>query len=71
MTVKTKITTRTDRLRRLRCLRQMDAPLYIIRSEQVALCLTRKGLNHAGIGKPQSKAQSDLYTKFVLPNLPK
>lgn len=63
--------TRAQNLDLLRRLRSMGAPLWIIRSQQVASLLNRRGLKHAGLGKPQSKAQAELYERFVIPSMPK
>ncbi len=54
-------------LARLRNLRKTNAPLWIIRSEQVSLALLRKNLKFAGIGKPASKTQTALMAKYVTP----
>jgi hypothetical protein len=61
------IQTSHQRLSRLRSLRLANAPKWIIKSEQVALVLNHCGLNFTGIGKPCSKAQSELMTKHVTP----
>lgn len=47
----------------------MGAPLWIVRSQQVALVLNARGLKHVGLGKRQSKAQAELYERFVIPCL--
>jgi hypothetical protein len=59
--------TRARRLSRIVHLRKLGAPLWVVRSEQVALALHRKGLKHAGIGKPYNQTQRQLYEKFVQP----
>lgn len=61
--------SKATRLERLRRLRSMNAPRWIIRSEQVALLLQREGLRFAGIGKPCSKRQGELVEKFVTPHM--
>lgn len=59
----------STRLARLVSLRKSNAPMWVIKSEQVALYLNSKGMKHGGIGKPSSKLQNDLYQKFVVPYL--
>lgn len=61
------IQTRGQRLERLRRLRRMGAPRWVVRSEQVALVLNCEGLHHRGIGKPASQRQQELYGRFVTP----
>jgi hypothetical protein len=63
--------TRADRLRRLLSLRSLDAPRWVVRSEQVALLLMREGLKHRGIGKKFGKRQGELYERFVIPYMDK
>ena len=58
-----------QRLARLRQLRAISSPRWIVRSEQVALLLNREGLQHKGIGKAASKRQKELYDRFVLPTM--
>jgi hypothetical protein len=60
---------RSTRLRRLRVLRENNAPRWIVRSEQVALLLCREGLRFVGIGKSGNARQTELYEKFVIPNM--
>lgn len=57
------------RLARLVRLRQADAPLWVIKSEQIALILNATGRKHSGIGKPSSMCQDKLYEKYVVPNM--
>lgn len=61
--------TKSERLARLIRLRAVDAPKWIIRSEQVALVLARKGLKHRGLGRKWSKTQEELYEKYVSPEM--
>lgn len=56
-----------DRLARLVRLRQMGAPLWVIKTEQIALVLNAAGKRNAGIGKRFSACQSRLYEKHVTP----
>lgn len=65
--MKRKIVPASVRLARLARLREYGAPKWVIKSEQVALALGRKGLLHNGIGKDGSKEQVRLYDKFVRP----
>lgn len=58
---------RAERFDRIKRLRGMKAPLWIIRSEQVALVLLRRGIRVRGIGSQFSQAQHVLYAKFVTP----
>jgi hypothetical protein len=55
------------RLTRLVRLRQIDAPYWVIKSEQIALVLNASGRKHSGIGKTPSKCQASLYEKYVAP----
>lgn len=55
------------RLARLVRLRQLGAPLWIIKTEQIALALNSRGLKNYAPGKDFSKAQTDLYVKHVKP----
>lgn len=57
------------RLARLVRLRKLKAPLWVIKTEQIALVLNSKGKKHAGIGKDGNKEQEYLYTKYVKPLL--
>lgn len=57
------------RLARLVRLRQTGAPLWVIKSEQIALILNAAGRKHGGIGKPSSMCQDKLYEKYVVPNM--
>ena len=57
------------RLARLVRLREVGAPLWIIKSEQIALVLNSVGRKHGGIGKPSTKCQDKLYAKYVVPNI--
>lgn len=57
----------TKRLDRLKTLRQINAPLWVIKSEQIALFLNSKGRKNYGIGKSFSKKQAELYEKYVQP----
>ena len=56
-----------NRLQRLVRLRQMGAPKWVVKSEQVALLLNSKGLKVAPPGKSFSKLQFELWETFVLP----
>jgi len=56
-----------NRLNRLKTLRNIGAPKWAIKSEQVALVLNRQGLRHTGIGSDMSAKQKQLYTKHVVP----
>ena len=55
------------RLARLVRLREMKAPLWIIKTEQIALVLNSKGKKNAGIGKDGNQEQEKLYAKYVKP----
>jgi len=55
------------RLSRLIHLRSIGAPMWVIKSEQVALYMDSKGRKHYGTGKKSSKLQANLYKKHVLP----
>ena len=57
------------RLARLVRLRKINAPLWVIKSEQIALVLNSVGRKHYGIGKNPSKCQGYLYEKYVVPNM--
>lgn len=57
------------RLARLVRLRQIGAPLWVIKSEQIALVLNAAGRKHTGIGKNHSKCQGELYKKYVVPHM--
>lgn len=57
------------RLARLVNLRKSGAPMWVIKSEQVALVLNHKGRKHAGIGSDGSKLQKELYLKHVRPHM--
>lgn len=57
------------RLARLVRLREMKAPLWIIKTEQIALVLNSKGKKNAGIGKDGNQEQEKLYEKYVKPLL--
>jgi len=65
--MKKPLPTPAERLARLKRLREIGAPKWIIKSEQVALVLNRKGRKHVGIGKKSSKLQGELYVKYVQP----
>lgn len=58
---------RQTRLRRLRTLRSCNAPKWIVKSEQVALAMYRKGLKFRGIGKTSGKYQAELFARHVHP----
>ena len=58
-----------NRFARLKTLRQTGAPIWVIKSEQIALCLNRQGLKHAGIGRKFSDLQTRLYEKYVVPHM--
>ena len=55
------------RLARLVRLRELKVPLWVIKSEQIALVLNSKGKRHAGIGKDGNQEQERLYAKHVAP----
>jgi hypothetical protein len=55
------------RLARLARLRQCRAPLWIIRWEQVALLLNRKGIKADLLSRTPSKLQRKLVTQYVKP----
>lgn len=55
------------RLARLVRLRELKVPLWVIKSEQIALVLNAKGKRHTGIGKDGSQEQERLYAKYVAP----
>lgn len=57
------------RLTRLVNLRKLGAPLWIIKTEQIALLLNSKGKKHSKIGSDFSKEQELLYQKYVQPLL--
>lgn len=57
------------RLDRIRRLRRMGAPRWIVKTEQIAMVLNRAGLRNAGIGKDGSQRQQELYARHVLPLL--
>ena len=57
----------TTRLERLRHLRRLLAPAWIVRLEQVYLALERRGMKCSGIGKPASVTQTLLVEKYVTP----
>jgi hypothetical protein len=58
-----------DRLGKLLRLRAMPAPRWVIKSEQIAMVLNRKGMKHTRPGATPSKTQGDLYVKHVCPLL--
>lgn len=60
-----------NRLQRLMRLRQIDAPKWVIKSEQVALFLNSKGMKVAPPGKSFSKLQYELWETFVIPYMDK
>lgn len=55
------------RLARLVRLRQIGAPLWVIKTEQIALVLNAAGKRNGGIGSRFSVCQSKLYEKHVVP----
>ena len=55
------------RLARLVRLREMKAPMWVIKAEQIALVLNSKGKRHVGIGKDGNEEQNRLYAKYVKP----
>jgi hypothetical protein len=61
--------TKQNRLARLRRLRKMKAPQWIVKMEQIALVLNSEGLKFHIPGKPMSKRQGDLQLKHVCPLL--
>ena len=61
--------TRKDRLARIMRLKEINAPKWVVKSEQVAMLLNRENLHHRGIGKGFSNRQAELYEKFVRPYL--
>lgn len=61
--------TRAQNLDMLRRLRSQGAPLWVIKSQQVASLLNRRGLKHHGLGMKASKAQGELYERFVIPHM--
>lgn len=61
--------TPRQRFSRVRRLRAIGAPAWVVKSEQVALVLAKKGLKYTGLGSTPSKAQSQLFEKYVTPLL--
>lgn len=57
------------RLARLVNLRKIGAPLWVIKTEQIALVLNAAGRKNYGIGKSFSVCQGKLYEKHVKPLL--
>jgi hypothetical protein len=55
------------RLKRIKHLREINAPQWVIKSEQIAMVLNRKGYKHTGIGSNFSNVQANLYAKHVTP----
>jgi hypothetical protein len=58
---------REVRLERLRHLRHINAPLWVIKSEQIALVMNRDGMKFSGAFGPRSKRQQALEEKHMLP----
>lgn len=59
------------RLMRLKILRRVGAPQWIVKSEQVALALEREGLRYAPIGRTPGKRQAELVDRHVRPLMEK
>jgi hypothetical protein len=57
-----------ERAARVRRLRENQAPRWVIKAEQVAMVLNRRGLKTGKIGA-FSKAQQALYDRHVIPLL--
>ena len=57
------------RLKRLVRLRELNAPKWVIKTEQIALILNYKGRRNYGIGQDFSKCQAELYELHVSPLL--
>ena len=55
------------RLARIKRLREISAPLWVIKHEQIALVMNRKGMKYYGIGQTPSKKQAELVEKHVTP----
>ena len=56
-----------ERMRRVVRLRASGAPAWIVKSEQVAMVLWRKGFRHRGVGTDFSNLQAELYARHVTP----
>jgi hypothetical protein len=60
----------SKRLLRLVHLRSLNSPLWIIKTEQIALVLNSRGLKAPGLaGQYTSKLAEDLYVKYIIPLL--
>jgi hypothetical protein len=57
-------------LRRLVYNRKSGAPKWILKSDQIALLLLRRGIEYKGIGESYwHKEQERLYMKYIVPLL--
>lgn len=55
-----------ERLQRLKRLRAVNAPRMIIKCEQIALIMNKRGKKYAGLGRPASKMQRELEMRHIV-----